>query len=89
MKEALFLLIISLIISNSLCGYDYSDLEDDCSEFSSYKLDFCETLEAEDDNKKCTYVNNECISCGVCKKVCPSSNIVQEPNNKPICTNHF
>ena len=24
------------------------------------------------------YVNDECISCGVCKKVCPVSNITQE-----------
>ena len=62
MKEASLLLIISVIISNSICGYDYSDLEDDCSEFSNHKLDFCEFLDAGNDNKKCTYVNNECTS---------------------------
>ena len=37
---------------------------------------------------KMFYVNDKCISCGVCKKVCPSSNIVQEPNNKPIFENN-
>ena len=37
---------------------------------------------------KMFYVNDECISCGVCKKVCPSSNIVQEPNSKPIFENN-
>jgi len=33
---------------------------------------------------KMLYVNDECISCGVCKKVCPVSNITQEINKKPL-----
>ena len=62
MKELSLLIIISLIISSTLCGFDYQDLEDDCSEFLNEKFDFCEYLDAGDENKKCTYVNNECIS---------------------------
>lgn len=33
---------------------------------------------------KMFYVNDECMHCGICKKVCPASNILQEENNKPI-----
>jgi len=31
---------------------------------------------------KMFYVNNECILCGICKKVCPSANITQDDINK-------
>ena len=60
MKELSLLIIISLIISNILCGFDYFDL--DCSWFSNYKQVCCEILDAGNENKKFTYVNNKCIS---------------------------
>lgn len=37
---------------------------------------------------KMFYVNDKCISCGVCKKVCPVSNITQEEKYKPIFGNN-
>lgn len=37
---------------------------------------------------KMFYVNEECISCGVCKKICPVSNITQEEKGKPIFGNN-
>ena len=37
---------------------------------------------------KVLYVNDECISCEVCKKVCPVSNITQELNKKPSFGNN-
>lgn len=37
---------------------------------------------------KMFYVNDKCISCGICKKVCPAKNIIQEENNKPIFENN-
>ena len=37
---------------------------------------------------KMFYVNDKCISCGVCKKVCPVSNITQEAKDKPIFGNN-
>ena len=37
---------------------------------------------------KMFYVNNKCICCGICKKVCPVSNITQEEKDKPIFGNN-
>lgn len=36
---------------------------------------------------KMFYVNDECISCEVCEKVCPMANITQENKNKPVFGN--
>ncbi|MCI5911728.1 MAG: EFR1 family ferrodoxin [Oscillospiraceae bacterium] len=33
---------------------------------------------------KMFYVDDKCISCGICKRVCPVSNITQEEKDKPI-----
>ena len=62
MKESSLLIIITVIISNTLCGFDYFELEGDCSDFSNYKHEYCEVLDAGNENKKCTYINNKCIS---------------------------
>ena len=63
MKKNTKLFIITLIISNSLCGLDYwIDIFQDCSEFENIKYEFCNYLRAEDPNKKCTLINNKCIS---------------------------
>lgn len=37
---------------------------------------------------KMLYINGECISCGVCKKVCPVSNITLKMNKKPSFGNN-
>ncbi len=37
---------------------------------------------------KMFYVNDECVFCGVCKKVCPVSNITQDGTNKPVFANN-
>ena len=37
---------------------------------------------------KMFYVNDVCVFCGVCKKVCPMQNIIQEEKNKPIFGNN-
>ena len=79
MKESSLLLIISLIISNAIGGYDYSDLdrlEADCSEFSNYKYKFCEDLDARNEEKRCTFMNNKCITTF---KRC------EDYNNQDIC----
>ena len=33
---------------------------------------------------KLFYVSDDCIGCGVCKKVCPVANVTQKDNLKPI-----
>lgn len=37
---------------------------------------------------KMFYINNDCIFCGTCKKVCPNNNIEQENKNTPIFKNN-
>lgn len=37
---------------------------------------------------KMFYINDDCILCGTCKKVCPNNNIEQENKNKPIFKNN-
>ena len=37
---------------------------------------------------KMFYVNEECVSCGICKKVCPVSNVEQDAQNKPVFGNN-
>ena len=96
MKKLSILFIIALIISHSKCGYslEYKDiLEDDCSYFEDYKKFYCEILDAGDVNKKCSFVDNKCISTykkcedyneNVQKNICESITFSDEPEKKCV-----
>lgn len=78
MKELTIFLIITLVIYNCLCGMDSSYFLYDCSMFEEIKQAICGSLKSEDKNKKCSLVNNECISTyEECEEY--------EGNNQNIC----
>ena len=59
--------------------------EENCGWFNNLasSIGFNVVKQIEKFTPKMFYVNDECISCGICKKVCPVSNIVQETKHKP------
>lgn len=63
MKTSFILLIFAIIVSHILCGIILSDFEEDnCSAFENKKNIYCQMLDAGDDNKICSMINDECIS---------------------------
>ena len=84
MKDLLILLFLAMIISDSLCGYDYNG----CSEFENIKKEYCKYLDAGEDNKVCNIINGKCISTyrdcedykedvkkDICESIIPYSNV--------------
>ena len=59
--------------------------EENCGWFNNLASSIGEKVvkQIEKQTPKMFYVNDECVSCGVCKKVCPVANIKQEEKNKP------
>ena len=55
MKEMLFLLII-------IQTYFYICVSEGCSDFQKSKQYYCLNLKSEDPNKKCSFINDRCIS---------------------------
>jgi hypothetical protein len=63
----------------SLCIFQ-KDYNAQCIDFEEYKTNLCESLKAEDDNKKCTLINGDCITN---YKDCQDYS--DEPIDKNIC----
>ena len=96
MKDLLILLFLTMIISYSLCGYDYYG----CSEFENVKIGFCNYLDAGEDNKVCNIINGKCTSTyrdcedykedvkkDICESIIPYSNV--EKNASLVIINVF
>ena len=55
LKQNLILLIIILLFSNNNI-----ESKDECYEFDEYKYHICSNIKLADENKQCSFINNEC-----------------------------